>query len=62
MCEAAVYMIRNNKEELILESVDTLECEGVQIRLVDIFGEKRRVEGRIKSLALVDHKIIIEPL
>ena len=62
MCEAAVYFIRDDLEELILESVDCLEEEEGRIRLVNLFGEEKIVSGRIKALSLVNHKILLEPL
>ena len=60
MCEASAYLIQDGKEELILESVDTLDNEDGEINLGNIFGEQKRVKARIKSLSLVDHKIILE--
>ena len=60
MCEASAYLIQDGKEELILESVDTLDSEDGEITLGNIFGEQKRVKARIKSLSLVDHKIILE--
>ncbi|HMK66714.1 MAG TPA: CooT family nickel-binding protein [Thermodesulfobacteriota bacterium] len=60
MCEAAAFMLKDGKEELILESVDILEPENGKIRLVNIFGEQKTVSARIKQLSLVNHKIILE--
>lgn len=62
MCEAAAFIIRDGKEELILESVDLLEPEDGKIRLVNIFGEQKTIAARIKQLSLVNHKIILEEL
>ena len=60
MCEAAAFMIRDGKEELILESVDLLEPDNGNIRLVNIFGEQKILAAKIKQLSLVNHKIILE--
>jgi predicted RNA-binding protein len=60
MCEASAYIIKDGKQELLLESVDTLENEDGDISMVNIFGEQKRVKARIKSLSLVDHSIILE--
>lgn len=60
MCEANAYLLKNGKEELILESVDILENEGNQVRVANIFGEQKVIKGRIRSMSLVDHKIILE--
>ena len=62
MCEATAYMIREGQEEIILESVDIFEADNGQVKLVNIFGEEKKVKARIKALSLVDHKIILEPL
>jgi predicted RNA-binding protein len=61
MCEAAAYLLQNGEERLILESVDFLEPEGDEIRLVSLFGGEVKVKGKIKALSLVDHKIILVP-
>ncbi|MFH0845419.1 MAG: CooT family nickel-binding protein [Pseudomonadota bacterium] len=62
MCEAAVYLIRGDQEEMLLESIDLLECEGDQINMINIFGEHKKIRAKIKGLSLVDHKILLEPL
>lgn len=60
MCEASAFILRDGQEELVLESVDTLEQENGNIRLVNIFGEQKVLPAKIKKLSLVDHKIILE--
>ena len=62
MCEAAAYLLKEGKEELLLESVDLLESDGSQIRMINIFGEQKEVKAKIKALSLVDHKILLEPM
>ena len=62
MCEAAAYLLKDGEEELLLESVDHLESEGSQIKIINIFGEQKKVKAKIKALSLVDHKIVLEPL
>jgi predicted RNA-binding protein len=60
MCEANAFIIRDGREELLLESVDLLEEEDGQVRLVNIFGEQKVLPAKIKKLSLVNHKIILE--
>lgn len=62
MCESSAYIMKDGKEELVLESVDVLEDEGDSISMVNIFGEQKRLKARIRSLSLVDHKIILEAI
>jgi len=60
MCEASAFIIRDGQEELVLESVDVLEQENGNIRLVSIFGEQKVLSAKIKKLSLVDHKIFLK--
>jgi predicted RNA-binding protein len=62
MCEAAAYLVKNGQEELVLESVDTLESHEEGLKMVSIFGEELQIKARVKALSLVDHKIVLEPL
>ena len=62
MCESTAYLLKEGQEELILENVDLFETGDEYIRLVDIFGEEKKLKAKVKSLSLVDHKIILEPL
>ncbi|MBW1667166.1 MAG: CooT family nickel-binding protein [Deltaproteobacteria bacterium] len=62
MCESTAYLLREGKQEKIFESVDVLESREDNVKMVNIFGEEMEVKARVKSLSLVDHKIILEPL
>jgi predicted RNA-binding protein len=61
MCEATAYVLKNGKEELFFEDVDSLENNSDEIVLVNIFGEAEKISARIKQFSLIDHKIILEP-
>jgi predicted RNA-binding protein len=61
MCEANAYLLRDGQEELILEAVDILEHdEDGKIRMANIFGEQKVLDAKLKSMSLVNHKIILE--
>ncbi|MBW2623104.1 MAG: CooT family nickel-binding protein [Deltaproteobacteria bacterium] len=61
MCEAAAYFVKDGQEELLLEAVDLIEPEADgSYRMVSIFGEQKVVKGKIKTINLVNHKIIFE--
>ena len=62
MCESTVYLSEGSDEEKIFEGVDSFECLGDQIRFVNLFGEEKKVRARIRTLQLIDHRIILEPL
>lgn len=60
MCEANAYLIEEDKKELIMEAVDTVEPEDDGLRLISIFGDQKFIKARIHSLALVDHNIFLK--
>jgi predicted RNA-binding protein len=61
MCEANAYVVRDDKEQLILKAVDVLEPKSDgEYLLVDIFGSQKTIRARLKRMNLVDHKIIFE--
>ena len=62
MCESTAYILKDGKEEIFLESVDVLENMDGHVKMISMFGEEEIVEARVKTLSLVDHKIILEPL
>jgi len=45
---------------LVLEAVDILENEGGKLRVANIFGEQKLLNARIRSMSLVEHRIILE--
>ena len=62
MCEASAYLIDGDKQELIMEAVDSVEPEDGGYKLVNIFGEQKFIKGMIYSLSLVEHKIFIKKM
>jgi predicted RNA-binding protein len=61
MCEANVYIITDGKEQLLLQSVDIMKpLKDGRIYLMNLSGEQKIVNGRIRDIQLVDHKILLE--
>jgi predicted RNA-binding protein len=60
MCESNVYLIKDGKEELIMESVGRLVPEGKNILIRSIFGEETVVEATLKELDLTGHRVVLE--
>ena len=61
MCEANAYMVRDDEETLLMESVDLVEPEADgTFRLVGIFGDQITVKAKIKRMNLVNHRILFE--
>lgn len=62
MCEANAYLRKDDREELFFENVDKVIPHEDGLLLEDIFGRRKIVRARIKELALVDHRIILEKI
>ncbi len=62
MCEAHAYIVKDGQEERILESVDQVETEGDEIRLISIFGEQKMIKAKLKRYDNRQGKIVFEPL
>ena len=62
MCEAHAFILKDGKEENLLEDVDQVEVAGEEARLINIFGEQKIVKARIKSYNNSERKIILEAI
>jgi len=60
MCEANAYLLKEGKEELILEDISVLRPEKEELYLQNIFGEQKRIKARIKEMNLLNHRILLE--
>lgn len=61
MCEATAYLLnKDGEEEVLLADVDLVEpTEEGKVRLVSIYGEQKVLPGRIKSMSLVNHRVVL---
>ena len=48
MCEAHAFILKNGKEEKVLEDVDLVEMGDEEVKLVSIFGEQKTLKARLK--------------
>ena len=60
MCEANAYLLKEGREELVLEDISILRSENEELYLQNIFGEQRRIKAHIKEMNLIDHRILLE--
>ena len=64
MCESTAYLLQDGKEEQVFESVDFLEYNEDQVRMVNLFGERwhETEEGRGFMDFLASPSIVLYPL
>ncbi|MBN2169434.1 MAG: CooT family nickel-binding protein [Actinobacteria bacterium] len=61
MCEAIVFIVKDGKQEKIMEDVVTVYPEGDKLILTDIFGEQRIISASINKVDLIGHEIFLNP-
>ncbi|MCP4602719.1 MAG: CooT family nickel-binding protein [Proteobacteria bacterium] len=62
MCEAHAFILKDGNEEKIFESVDLVELEGDEVKLINIFGEQKTLKARLKLYNNSEGKIVFEPI
>jgi len=62
MCEAHAFILKDGKEEKVLENVDLVEFEDGQVTLTSIFGEQKSLNARLKLYDNSKSKILFEPV
>jgi len=62
MCDTNVYLIRDGAEEKILDSVEVIEVQGDEAELVNIYGERKTLRGRLKLFDNSQRKLVFEPI
>ena len=61
MCESSAYILgKNNELKKIMEYIVTVDPYEGKVYLTDLFGNQKIIDGVIKELRLMDHKIILE--
>ena len=54
MCLSTVYMNSGNEQKEIMKDVAKIEAENQGYWVINLFGEKKFVEGTIESINLMD--------
>ena len=60
MCQSTVYLVKDGREEMLMEDVSVITPQGEELLLVGMLGERKKIKGRIKELQLMDHRILVE--
>jgi predicted RNA-binding protein len=59
MCLSTAYMNSGNEQKEIMKDIARIEAEGQGFWLINLFGEKKFVEGSIQSADLLDGRFIL---
>ena len=59
MCLSTAYMNSGNEQKEIMKDIARIEAEGQGFWFINLFGEKKFVEGRIETVDLVDGHFVM---
>jgi predicted RNA-binding protein len=59
MCLSTVYMDSGNEQTEIMKDVASIEAEGRGYWFINLFGERKFVEGAIQTVDLVDKNSVM---
>jgi len=59
MCLSTVYMNSGNKQKKIMKDVARVEAEGQGFWFINLFGERKFIEGSIQTVDLMDGLLMI---
>lgn len=60
MCDLNAYVRKNDREELLLESVNQVRVEHGEVTLRNLFGEEKKIRGEVSEVSLVKNRIVVE--
>jgi predicted RNA-binding protein len=60
MCDLKAYVTKQGKEELVLESVNSLRVDGGEVVMRNLFGEEKKVRGEVREVSLAKNRILVE--
>ena len=60
MCEAHAYILKDGQEERIMESVDRVEIESGEVKMINIYGEQKIFKARFRAYDNRQGKILFE--
>jgi len=60
MCESNAYIVKDGKEELVMESVGVVKVQGGTVVLRSIFGDETSVQAELRELDLTGHRIVLK--
>ena len=62
MCESKVFLTTTEGERLVLADVTSITPEGDGYRLTTLFGEQQHIRGKLVTIDLLNHRVVLEPI
>jgi len=62
MCLSKVYVDRNDKRELLMEEIASVEIGDGKLVFKTLFGEQKEIEAKIRQIDFLSHSLVLENL
>lgn len=59
MCESNVYIRDDEGDRLVMEDAVLLESGQGKVKITDILGEEKELEGDVEEITFLEHRIVI---
>ncbi len=60
MCASRVYLASKDGEQLVLDEVTAIRPDDDGFLLINLFGERVHVTGRLREIDLLKHRVVVE--
>jgi len=62
MCLSKVYINRNDKRELLMEEIASVQIGDGKLVFKTLFGEQKEIEANIREIDFLSHSLVLESL
>jgi len=59
LCESNVYVRDDEGDRLVMEDAVLLESGQGKVKITDILGEEKELEGDVEEITFLEHRIVI---
>jgi len=59
LCESNVYVRDDSGDTLVMEDAVLVENEGGRVKVTDILGDEKEIEGHLEEITFLEHRIVI---
>ena len=62
MCEGTVFLVSGGNEEEVMKDVLFLEARENRFVLIDLLGNRKELQAKIKNIDFMHHKVVLEEI
>ncbi len=59
MCETTIYLEKNGEKIVVMSDVVSLTVKNDHVEIRDLFGETKKVKGKVKNADFLNHFVVL---